>query len=91
MQEARERSREPHCGWKSGGGATAGDGRHCGSGHRRSGPIAGRPNPRPYARKREGPGSTRHRGPYRHREPSSSRFVFWLPKRNPVRTGPYRT
>jgi len=32
------------------------------------------------------PGSSRHQGFYREREPASSHFFIWLPKRNPVRT-----
>jgi hypothetical protein len=33
------------------------------------------------------PGAILHRGLYPQREPSSSHFFIWLPKRNPVRTG----
>jgi hypothetical protein len=35
--------------------------------------------------KGEDPGSSHHRGPYAQREPSSSHFFTWLPKRNAVR------
>ncbi len=43
---------------------------------------------RAHTPKYESPGSFRHRGPYLHREPESSRFVIWLAECNPLRNLP---
>jgi hypothetical protein len=38
------------------------------------------------ARESRAPAALATGAPDRHREPESSRFVFWLPERNPLRT-----
>ena len=48
--------------------------------------ATGRRKWRPHAHIRQDPSSCRRRGPACQREPESSRFVIWLPERNPLRT-----
>src|SRR5436190_18767823 len=82
----RQRSREPHCGRNPAQGATARYRVETKSATgRRVRAVEKTPSG---AQMHGGPSALPHRAPFLYRDVGSSRFVFWLPKRNPVRTPP---
>jgi hypothetical protein len=81
-----QRSREPHCGGLPGPGATASFRARPWNAARGPKRAANGQNIAYQRRKARSPGSSRHRGPYLHREPEVRVSVIWLPERNPLRT-----